>query len=99
MTTPYIKHYHHGEKNRTYEYWELVFRKADGDHYKKKFDSRNFTMEQVEAHRDEKIREVGVMRFQERRGAPPFPEAFAEWAVPHQPRLKRTNHKMSNERP
>lgn len=88
MTTPYIKHYHHHErgKNRTYQFWELVFRKADGDLYKKSFDSRNFTLDQVQAHRDEKIKEMGVMRFQERRGAPPFPEEYAEWAVPHKPR-------------
>jgi len=88
MTTPYITHRHHTErgKNRTYQFWYVEFRTADGSLYRKSFDSRIFALDQVKAHRDEKIREVGVMRFQERRGAPPFPEEYAEWAVPHKPR-------------
>lgn len=85
MTTHFISHRHHGNdgKNRTYQSWELVFRQADGSTYRKSFDSRNFTLEQVEAHRNHKIKEVGVMLPAPRRNAKPFPEEFAEWAVPH----------------
>jgi len=90
MTTPYIAHHHHSEigKNRTYQFWRVEFRTADGSKYRKSFDSRIFALDQVEKFRDEKIKEVGVMRPQPRRNAREFPEQYAPYAVPHAPRRR-----------
>ena len=83
-TTPFISHRNHGNdgKKRSYRFWAIEFRTADGTRYTKSFDSRLFSLEQVQKFRDEKIREVGVMRSQERRGAREFPEEFADHRIP-----------------